>query len=493
MKRLIYSVAFLICLLLMISLVSCKSDEERLNEATAPLNTKIADLNARIAELNSDITDLNGQIDELEEDQAALNTANTALKTDNKTLEDANAALEAEKKALEDAKAALEAEKAATAKEKAELEEDIARHELLIECAKGNHVFDGEGKVAYTWSDTLSSCSANYDCKNCNESVSIDAQNVIVKDGTATADFFGVVPTATYDKPGIISATYEVDSASFDESSRTLYLSEGKSIVLRYEGVNFDKFTEENHYRLHIGVPEGWKSLGSVYGPNTDVIKIEKSSITITLTYDLLKTYLEDFGIIISYVLIDSDGNLVGGSKLDLKTEIWYLPIDSEGYILVSDKDELLVAIDRGGKIKLTADIVSDVCIDVMRDTVLELAGYDVRLDKSEGTVFWSDSNFEVRDSVGGSVIGAMISPSGGSLKISGAISIESHAAAFNLSSDLDLSEYSGGEMYFAINGNAGAIILPEGYGLYSDDGDLLPDIESAREISHVYLKPITE
>ena len=51
MKKTVKLLAVMICLFLAISLASCVNVDEKVNEATAPLNDKITSLNGQITEL----------------------------------------------------------------------------------------------------------------------------------------------------------------------------------------------------------------------------------------------------------------------------------------------------------------------------------------------------------------------------------------------------------------------------------------------------------
>ena len=51
MKKTVKLLAVMICLFLAISLASCGNIDEKVNEATAPLNDKITSLNGQITEL----------------------------------------------------------------------------------------------------------------------------------------------------------------------------------------------------------------------------------------------------------------------------------------------------------------------------------------------------------------------------------------------------------------------------------------------------------
>ena len=163
---------------------------------------------------------------------------------------------------------------------------------------------------------------------------------------------------------------------------------------------------------------------------------------------------------------------------------------DSEGYTLVSSAEELSKAMENGGKIRLLADIESATGFDVNEETVIDLAGYDIKVTgEGEGT-FYCHTSLTLTDSVGGSVLFRSVTMNNGTLTLSGAIFFDYMYNAIELYTTLDLSGYTGEELSVYVYSTAEALILPEGYSIYSELGLLLPDFDSAKDYGYVYVRP---
>jgi hypothetical protein len=131
--------------------------------------------------------------------------------------------------------------------------------------------------------------------------------------------------------------------------------------------------------------------------------------------------------------------------------------------------------------IKFGADIESENGFDVYHEAVIDLAGYDLNVTGEYQSTFWIVAdNVEVLDSVGGSAFYKQIMSNGGKLKISGSIEFYTDNPACIGNGDIDLSGYTGEEIYISCHGN---LTIPEGYSYYDalgnkvenpSDGDLI-------------------
>lgn len=295
MKNLLKSTAILICVLIAISLASCESIDKKVNEATASLQDKITSLKGEITELTSEVGDLEGQLDVLEAE-------NQALKTDTEALETDKAALEAEK-------VALEAEKAALEKEKAKLENEMAEKEIELECAKGNHVIAEDSEYEYGWSADMLSCTACYLCKNCEKNVSATTTEITTNEnGELVADFGNFAPSFVYKEPIFTGIYFNSDSSGYDETTDTFTISEDTPLIITFTGANLDFIGANNDFI--VGAYCGnWMVLDYVYSTRYNLFTVEKTSVTVCLTYEFMVSYIEAYGNVEGFTMFNQYGS----------------------------------------------------------------------------------------------------------------------------------------------------------------------------------------
>ena len=123
-------------------------------------------------------------------------------------------------------------------------------------------------------------------------------------------------------------------------------------------------------------------------------------------------------------------------------------PVDDEGYMLVSDAEELNLAIELGGKIRLANDIESIDGFQIIGEVLIDLAGHDLKVTGDSDPTFWIYSTCVLTDSVGGSRLYKKILVNRGTLSLEGAIEIEEDDIKINGTGTVDLSHYTGGEIY---------------------------------------------
>ena len=479
MTKLIKSIGIIICVLLMVSLAACGNIDEKINEATAPLNEKITSLKGQITDLNSEISDLEGQIE-------ALESSNSTLKSDRETIESAMADLGAAKAALEEEKAVLEEEKAA-------LEAAVAEKNIALKCAKGEHVWTGEGEIEYTWEKDISDCYASFDCKNCEKDVSISSHNIIYENGTAVAEFGDIVPSKACEQIAFTGATFNSDSACYFESSNTFAVTRNNSLVITFNGVNLDKIDENND--LLFGINNGaWKNAGNIYNTDNNAFTIEKATITVVFSYDYVEQLITEYGSIYGVMLFDNTGTSIGSTIIQMNVELNPINIDSEGCMLVSDKSELSYAVSKGGNIRFAADIESDEGFTLFENAVIDLAGYDLKIVGEGSVSIWCYANCELTDSVGGATINRPLLINDGTLALSGAIQIivGDKTLMINGSAVLDLSDYTGEELYVYVS-NMTNIIIPENYAFFDDDINIGSYFEDVKELDYVYIRAVDD
>ena len=186
MKKII--ITLFLVLAMALSLASCDvvagEVDKLVTEATAPLVETIESLEETKTELeNAKAT--------LETAKATLEEAKTKLEAEKATLEEAKTKLEAEKAKLESEKAALEETRSALESINTENEEIIAelnacleatetalaeaeaKEDILIECIKGNHIFDS---VLFYLNIGENVHRAEFYCNNC-------GLDLVIKDG----------------------------------------------------------------------------------------------------------------------------------------------------------------------------------------------------------------------------------------------------------------------------------------------------------------------
>ena len=490
MKNLLKSISVVVCMLLIVSLASCGKTDEKIDEATFPLNEKIVSLNGQI-------TELEGQLDALESENKALETDAETLEAEKAALEAEKAALEAEKATLEAEKATLEAEKVALETEKAALEIELAAKELEVNCAKGDHVWDGESEVSYYLANDYSYCEASLHCKNCNEDVTVKTEDVTADEslGGYIVDFGDNVPSTTVLVPIFTGASFNSDSAGYDEATNIFTVSDSNLLLLSFSGVNLDMLSEERNYMLGVLANNRWYALDKIFNSQYGISTITETKVTVTFGRYFTQQVLFTYGEVTGFALFDAGTlELVVDTMITITPKAEPLAPEPDEYTLVSNAEELSAAVKAGGKIKFATDIVSETGFDLWRGVTIDLAGYDLTITDKTQASFWNFSNSEILDSVGGSTINASISLNSGVLKISGAVEIDSGHTDILVIGLLDLSDYIGGELMLDVTSSDEGVILllPDGYALYGMDGELVSE-EKLKEAGVVYVRPVQQ
>lgn len=488
MKQLFQSIAILICVLIAISLASCGALE---NRVTDPLNERIAELEGRLAELNGQIGALEREIEGLEGDNEALKSNKAALEGEKATLENEKAALEKEKAALTEGNATLESDNAELKSDKESLEAEIAEKSVELECAKGNHVIAEDSEYKYTWESDYTQCRASFFCKNCESEVSSDALTVDVNENSEYVASFGdFAPPTVFKKPTFTGVSFHSDSDSYDAETNTFTVSSDNPLVISFTGKNLDNIVQDNSFKLGV-FADAWRLLDHIPNSMYDIYTIDETSITITLDSSFALAVENAFGSIGGFGIFDSDGYGINETLLFLNMAVKKPPVDDEGYMLVSDAEELNLAIELGGKIRLANDIESIDGFQIIGEVLIDLAGYDLKVTGDTDPTFWIYSNCVLTDSVGGSRLYKKILVNRGTLSLEGAIEIEEVDIKLNGTGTVDLSHYTGGEIYLYA-GNFENIILPEGYAFYDySSSSETTDFAIAKEYGHCYIRPI--
>jgi len=462
MKRraLLTITALLLCVGMTVGFTACTGQEDidkATNEATAPLREQITALEAKITAL--------------EGEKSAITT---------------------EKEAILEAKEALEAEKAALGEEKAALEATLAEKEIEIACAKGEHVWDGESELQYDWSLDYTKCTVIFDCINCEDAGEVVATSISSDEkGNPVATFDGGFPSHTRIIPKITAVTFNTDSEDYDEDTDTFTVSPGQAFVITFTGADLDLLGEEFDYIVAIQRGGTWFEFDRIYNARYPLATIEKNRITYTWNYNFASQVVQHYGSITGFALFDANSRIaVTNAFLDITLETKILEVDSEGYTVVRNVAELEVALNSGGKIRLGANIEKEKSCEIYKETVVDLAGYDLIVTGEYQASFLLFENCELIDSVGGSKLYKNIRINKGILKFRGNIVIESTNVHFSGSGTLDLSNYTGGELYVYAT-HLEDVILPEGYAFYdSVSGEKLADLEAARAVAYVDIRP---
>jgi hypothetical protein len=143
---------------------------------------------------------------------------------------------------------------------------------------------------------------------------------------------------------------------------------------------------------------------------------------------------------------------------------------------VVTTAEEFEAALEKGGHIKFGADIESEEGFNIFVETLIDLAGYDLKVTGEGQATFWNYANAEVTDSVGGSTLYEQVITNAGVFKLSGSVKFDIFVVNIYVkpvmisgASALDLSGYTGEELYIHYPEN---VILPEGYACFDSHGN---------------------
>lgn len=450
MKKTIKSLLVIICLLLLVSLASCVNIDEKVNEATAPLNDKITSLNGQIAELQ-------GSLD-----------------------------------ALEGENEALEAEKAALAAEKEALEKELA--ELKAEVEACDHVWTSEKDPEYTWADDLSGCTATFFCIECGEYVE-DIAYKIDKDANGNyVAYFDKVPSDKYltVRPIITGIGFNSDSAGYDEDTNTFSISEKNPFVLTIFGENLSSIDKENDFLICLVIDGSWYVFDRIFDTGLHSPVIEDDKIEYQFDMSRVQVLADSYGSISGIGLDDGkNGALIESDTLDLNLVVNDTE-DIPQFHTVMTAEELLAAFANYDHIRLGADIESVKGFDVTRSVTLDLAGYDLRVTGNGQATLWIYQEMTVTNSSEetSKMYREIYSYSDSTLKISGNVSIEASYHSINGGGFIDLTGYTGEELYIYTERLSG-LVIPEGYAFYETSNERRVDDYRADDIYEVYVRPL--
>ena len=480
MKRIVQSLVILIAVLLTVSLASCGNIDKKIDEATASLNDEISRLEAEISVLDGEIAELNGQIDALEGENAELGAGRAELEAEKATLEKEKAALEAEKSALEAEKVTLEGEKAALSDRLDEINSEIR-------CASGTHFYDGESEIKYSWSADQSFCVAEFTCSSCGELAVLSTYDVTVEDDRITAYFGDNVPSTVYYLPVFEGVHFNSDSEGYDEATNTFTVTEETPFILTFTGKNLLNMVEVSERIVYAYVDGGMFVVESFMNPQKNLLSITDTSVTLTIDASYSFAHSCFNGFVIYDIATDT---MYENTNITVNVQKEPLPVDSEGYTLVSDENELVSALRTAEKIRLTADIESQHGFQIYMEVLIDLAGYDVIVADENRKAFEVFNKYlELRDSVGNSSLtNGIVILEAARVKIGDAITVGDQGII--LHGDLDLSDYSGEELIIYPYSHDTELLLPDGYAMYNMHGELLPNFLDALMEGLAFVRP---
>lgn len=487
MKKIIISLLVIVAVLGAVSFGGLKLFEGKVSEVSADLNDRIATLDGEIAELEDEIASLNGKIDALENENAALGAGKSALEAEKAALKTEKAALEEEKAALEAEKVALEAEKAVLEGEKAELSGRLDEIEKEIICTSGVHFYDGESEIKYSWSTDQSFCIAEFACSACGKLASISTYDVTREGDSVTAYFNDNIPSTVYDLPVFTGVYFNSDSEGYDEATNTFIVTEETPFVLTFTGKNLLNINADNEHIVYANYNGMLDLMDYVSKSERYVSSVTDTAITVTINAAILSTTT----VFTEFVMYDENPNVAyENTRIAVTVLEDPLPVDDEGYTLVSDMPQLSKALLLGGKIRLTADIESKDAYFTNTDFVLDLAGYDITIaEAGYYTLYVNGLCVELCDSVGGSSLSSGICVyQNSTIKISDAVAIGS--VGMRLMGGLDLSDYSGEGLEVYLYDSTSELLLPDGYAMYDVNGEPVTNLNIAIIKGYVSVRP---
>ena len=451
MKKTVKLLVVMICLFLAISLASCGNIDEKVNEATAPLNDKITSLNGQI-------TELQGKLD----------------------------ALEGENEALEAEKAALTAEKEA-------LEKELA--ELKAEDETCDHVWIGETNPEYTWADDFSSCTATFLCKDCDEYAEEIAYHIEENAKGNYIAYFDKVPNNEYLMevlPTVTGIGFNSDSTGYDEDTNTFTASEKNPFILTIFGENLSSVSETNDFMIYLNIEGSWYIFDRIFDTGLHSPIIVDDRIEYQFDLGRVQVLADSYGSINGIGLGDAETSaMIDSAILDLNLVVDDTEDDVEFHTVIT-AEELLGAFTSYDYIRLGADIESVKGFDVTRSVTLDLAGYDLRVTGNGQATFWIYQEMTITNSSEetSKMYREIYMYSDSTLKISGNVSIEAAHHSINGDGFIDLTGYTGEELYIYTERLTG-LVIPEGYAFYETFNERRVDDYRADDIYEVYVRPL--
>ena len=166
------------------------------------------------------------------------------------------------------------------------------------------------------------------------------------------------------------------------------------------------------------------------------------------------------------------NGALIESDTLDLNLVVNDTE-DIPQFHTVMTAEELLAAFANYDHIRLGADIESVKGFDVTRSVTLDLAGYDLRVTGNGQATLWIYQEMTVTNSSEetSKMYREIYSYSDSTLKISGNVSIEASYHSINGGGFIDLTGYTGEELYIYTERLSG-LVIPEGYAFYETSNE---------------------
>ena len=482
MKKLITILALVASLVLVMMLASCGQSEidRAIEEKKAALSATIDTLSAELSRLEGELQELEGEIAALEAENKELQASGVELQETIASLNAKTSELEAEKKALEDEKTTIEEELSKTAK---------------LNCDFGYHVYDTEYEPFYEHdvdTSTLTmSTTARVKCVHgCSYTVTGNVSEL------GGGDYLGTygngIPDHTFHLPEPTSISINVDSPKYNAETNSYAITNDNPLVVTIKGVNLDKLALNANVQFYIKDELSNLLTKELYG-NTSTEIVDSETIVFTLNADDLEFWTNDT--IFENIVCIGVANLVGKTPndecylaLNVNVEHGNLEV-VDGWMIVNDAEDLNYALLNGGNIKLNADIVSESDFTTEDDIVIDLCGHSITITDSQLNTFRASHNLTLIDNVGGATLSGGIMTYEGNLTIIGDLTITGEGHTIMGNSILDLSGYTGKELYVTTQ-IFEDIILPENYAFYSEYSNKLATLDESRSEILVYVRP---
>jgi len=286
--------------------------------------------------------------------------------------------------------------------------------------------------------------------------------------------------------------TFESESAEYDETTNTLSVNPGQSLMLTIRGTNLDSVSALGDYYLAVNFSSGSWNVSYKLQKDDGVVSISDSEITVTLTHEELNGMWEIGGILAFGVADLSKAAVLNSPILYLNIPKYF---DPDTVYTVTTAEELIAQANIGGRIELGADIMVPDGVDIRVGNTVEvdLAGYSLTSSRDSCSAFWVYGDLKLYDSVGTGILYPHISIYEGGILRLGTVRIDCLTKPINFNGGaLDLTDYEGEEMYL-FAADVEDIILGEGYAFYTTNGELIEDIHSVVGIEWFYIRRIDQ
>lgn len=292
--------------------------------------------------------------------------------------------------AVDRATAELESKVELLEKEKAELEADIVEKDREIKCLKGDHVFDSEHKITYATKNYKNESEyegvANLTCVyGCEYEIS----GVITEDepGAVTFKSDDGSLERNFTVPYVTSWSINTNSKGYDLINEEFYINEDTPFIVTIKGKNLD---QQSLMPLSVFIiSDGdYNPLNLLNYDGAEIIDSE--TIVWEITPDKFTELLElsgyescdGIGVLNYHGILENESY----KFIDIQLGTNENPSEVDGeWIVVSDAEELLAAVAKGGKIRLENDIdIGEEYFGIDKSVSLDLNGKTLR------TSFWS-------------------------------------------------------------------------------------------------------